>query len=43
LLDIIIFVPYNLFRLFFVHKISTYIYINRKRKEEKEKERDFLG
>jgi hypothetical protein len=32
-------VPYNLFRLFLVHKISiyVYIYINRKRKEEKRK------
>jgi hypothetical protein len=27
LLDIIIFVPYNLFRLFLVHKISIYEYI----------------
>jgi hypothetical protein len=27
LLDIIIFVPYNLFRLFLVHKISIYVYI----------------
>jgi hypothetical protein len=38
LLDIIIFVPYNLFRLFLVHKISTYVYIyNRKRKRKKKK------
>jgi hypothetical protein len=41
LLDIIIFVPYNLFRLFLVHKISIYVYIyiyeNRKKKWKKEK------
>jgi hypothetical protein len=32
------FVPYNLFRLFLVHKISTYafLYENRKRKRKKE-------
>ena len=43
MLDIIIFVPYNLFRLFLVHNISTFVYIYRKRKKEKEKERDFLA
>jgi hypothetical protein len=40
------FVPYNLFRLFLVHKISIYIHIykNRKRKrKKKKKERDFLS
>jgi hypothetical protein len=33
------FVPYNLFRLFLVHKISIYafLYENRKRKRGKEK------
>jgi hypothetical protein len=38
LLYLIIFVPYNLFKLFLVHKISTYNYIceNGKRKKEKE-------
>jgi hypothetical protein len=38
-------VPYNLFRLFLVHKISIYafIYENRKNKWEKEKEKDFLA
>jgi hypothetical protein len=43
LLDIIIFVPYNLFRLFLVHKISIYVYIyeNRKKKWKKEKEKEF--
>jgi hypothetical protein len=42
LLDIIIFVPYNLFKLFLVHKISIYEYIygNRKKKWKKEKERN---
>jgi hypothetical protein len=36
-------VPYNLFKLFSVHKISIYKYIyeNRKKKWEKEKEREF--
>jgi hypothetical protein len=39
------FVPYNLFRLFSVHKISiyTHIYKNRKRKRKKKKEKDFLA
>jgi hypothetical protein len=39
LLDIIIFVPYNLCRLFLVHKISTYVYIYKygKRKRKKKK------
>ena len=43
MLDIIIFVPYNLFKLFLVHKISTYKYIceNGKKKWEKEKEKEF--
>jgi hypothetical protein len=43
LLDIIIFVPYNFFKLFLVHKISTYEYIyeNRKKKWKKEKEKEF--
>jgi hypothetical protein len=37
-------VPYNLFKLFLVHKISAYKYIceNGKKKWEKEKERVFL-
>jgi hypothetical protein len=36
-------VPYNLFKLFLVHKISAYKYIyeNRKKKWEKEKENEF--
>jgi hypothetical protein len=39
----IIFVPYNLFRLFLVHKISIYEYIyeNRKKKWKREKEKEF--
>jgi hypothetical protein len=43
LLDIIIFVPYNLFRLCLVHKISIYVYIyeNRKNKWKKEEEKEF--
>jgi hypothetical protein len=43
LLYIIIFVPYNLFKLFLVHKISAYKYIyeNGKNKWEKEKEKEF--
>jgi hypothetical protein len=43
LLDIIIFVPYNLFRLCLVHKISIYVYIyeNRKKKWKKEEEKEF--
>jgi hypothetical protein len=43
LLDIIIFVPYNFFKLFLVHKISIYEYIyeNRKKKWKKEKEKEF--
>ena len=43
LLYIIIFVPYNLFKLFLVHKISAYKYIceNGKKKWEKEKEKEF--
>jgi hypothetical protein len=45
LLYLIIFVPYNLFKLFLVHKIAAYKYIyeNRKRKWEKEKEKWFLS
>jgi hypothetical protein len=37
-------VPYNLFKLFLVHKISSYNYIcgNGKQKWEKKKKRDFL-
>jgi hypothetical protein len=37
------FLPYNLFRLFLVHKISIYafIYENRKRKKKKEKRKGF--
>jgi hypothetical protein len=37
-------VPYNLFKLFLVHKISAYNYIcgNGKKKWGKKKERDFL-
>jgi hypothetical protein len=39
------FVPYNLFKLFLVHKISVneyiYIYENRKKKWKKEKEKGF--
>jgi hypothetical protein len=40
---IIIFMPYNLLKLFLVHKISAYKYIyeNGKRKWEKEKEKEF--
>jgi hypothetical protein len=36
-------VPYNLFKLFLVHKISVYKYIyeNRKKKWEKKKEKEF--
>jgi hypothetical protein len=36
-------VPYNLFKLFLVHKISIreYIYENRKKKWKKEKEKEF--
>jgi hypothetical protein len=43
LLYIIIFVPYNLFKLFLVHKISVYKYIyeNGKKKWKKEKEKEF--
>jgi hypothetical protein len=43
LLYIIIIVPYNLFKLFLVHKISAYKYIyeNGKTKWEKEKEKGF--
>jgi hypothetical protein len=43
LLDIIIFVPYNLFKLFLVHKISIYEYTyeNTKKKWKKEKEKEF--
>jgi hypothetical protein len=43
-LYLIIFVPYNLFKLLLVHKISAYKYIyeNGKKKWEKKKERDFL-
>jgi hypothetical protein len=47
-LYLIIFVPYNLFKLFLVHKISTYKYIyiyiyeNGKKKWEKKKKRNFL-
>jgi hypothetical protein len=41
LLYLIIFVPYNLFKLFLVHKISAYIYENGKKKWEKEKEKEF--
>jgi hypothetical protein len=43
-LYLIIFVPYNLFKLFLVHKISAYnsIYENGKKKWEKKKERVFL-
>jgi hypothetical protein len=38
-------VPYNLFKLFLVHKISVneYIYENRKKKWKKEKEKGFLA
>jgi thymidylate synthase len=38
-------VPYNLFRLFLVHKISAYKYIyeNGKKKWEKKKEKGFLA
>jgi hypothetical protein len=38
ILYIIIFVPYNLFKLFLVHKISAYKYIydNGKRKKKKD-------
>jgi hypothetical protein len=38
-------VPYNLFKLFLVHKISVYEYIyeNRKKKWKKEKEKEFSG
>jgi hypothetical protein len=38
-------VPYNLFKLFFVHKISAYKYIyeNGKKKWEKEKEKGILS
>jgi hypothetical protein len=43
-LYLIIFVPYNLFKLFLVHKISAYnsIYENGKKKWEKKKKRVFL-
>jgi hypothetical protein len=43
LLYIIIFVPYNLFKLFLVHKISVYKYIceNGKKNWKKEKEKEF--
>jgi hypothetical protein len=43
LLYIIIFEPYNLFKLFLVHKISVYKYIyeNGKRKWKKKKEKGF--
>jgi hypothetical protein len=43
LLYLIIFVPYNLFRLFLVHKIlaSKYICENGKKKREKKKRRNF--
>jgi hypothetical protein len=44
-LFLIIFVPYNLFRLFLVHKISaykyTYIYENGEKKWEKKKKKEF--
>jgi hypothetical protein len=45
LLYIIIFVPYDLFKLFLVHKISIYKYIyeNGKKKWKKEKEKEFLA
>jgi hypothetical protein len=45
LLDIIIFVPYNLFRLFLVHKISIYVYIYMKigkRNGKRKKKRNSL-
>jgi hypothetical protein len=43
-LYLIIFVPYNLFKLFLVHKISAYNYIyeNGKKKWENKKKRVFL-
>jgi hypothetical protein len=43
LLYLIIFVSYNLFKLFLVYKISTYKYIceNGKKNWEKEKEKEF--
>jgi hypothetical protein len=36
-------VPYNLFRLFLVHKISIYAYVyeNRKKKWKRKKKRNF--
>jgi hypothetical protein len=40
LLDIIILVPYNLFRLFLVHKISIYIHIYKKMEKKRTKEKD---
>jgi hypothetical protein len=42
-LYLIIFVPYNLFRLFLVHKISAYKYIyeNGEKKWEKKKRKEF--
>jgi hypothetical protein len=42
-LYLIIFVPYNLFKLFLVHKISSYKYIyeNGKKKWEKKKRKVF--
>jgi hypothetical protein len=51
LLYIIVFVPYNLFKLFLVHKISAYIYIyiyiyiyeNGKRKKKKEFSASWAG
>jgi hypothetical protein len=42
-LYLIIFVPYNLFKLFLVHKISAYKYIyeNGEKKWEKKRRKDF--
>jgi hypothetical protein len=44
-LIIIIFVPYNLFKLFLVHKISVYKYIyeNGKKNWKKEKRKGILN
>jgi hypothetical protein len=43
ILILIIFVPYNLFRLFLVHKISAskYIYENGKRNGKRKRRKDF--
>jgi hypothetical protein len=45
LLDIIIFVPYNLFKLFLVDKISIYEYIyeNREKKWKKKRNSELTG